>query len=83
MDSDQVQYEHGYKLGFVKDGKVKIEKKLAESLKVGDKVSIWIVCDKGFVKDGKVKIEKISIKFKSGWEKFQLNLSVISNFIMF
>lgn len=26
MDSDQVQYEHGYKLGFVKDGKVKIQK---------------------------------------------------------
>lgn len=55
MDSDQVQYEHGYKLGFVKDGKVKIEKKLAESLKVGDKVSIWIVCDKGFIKMERLK----------------------------
>lgn len=42
MDSDQVQYEHGYKLGFVKDGKVKIEKKSALSLKVDEKSFNWI-----------------------------------------
>lgn len=47
------------------------------------KISIQIVCDKGFVKDEKVKIEKIHIKLKSRWEKFQLNLSAISNFVMF
>lgn len=28
MDSNEVQYEHGYKLGFVKDGKVRNYEKL-------------------------------------------------------
>ena len=26
IDSDEIQYEHGYKLGFVKDGKVRSTK---------------------------------------------------------
>lgn len=56
MDSDQVQYEHGYKLGFVKDGKVYLNNHLKMYLKyhTDDDIDYRVV---GF------EVEPKSVKF--------------------
>lgn len=56
MDSDQVQYEHGYKLGFVKDGKVYLNNHLKMYLKyhTDDDIDYRVV---GF------KVQPKSVKF--------------------
>lgn len=56
MDSDQVQYEHGYKLGFVKDGKVFLNNHLKMHLKyhTDDDIDYRVV---GF------KVQPKSVKF--------------------
>lgn len=56
MDSDQVQYEHGYKLGFVKDGKVYLNNHLKMFLKyhTDDDIDYRVV---GF------EVEPKSVKF--------------------